>query len=275
MSRPQLQGSLDFPILATDADAPPAGFWRLFFKDGGVYIKASNGSVRGPFVSVPAGTVWETARATADEGWLLCDGAFLLRSAYPDLFAAIGTTYNLPGDTDVTRFRIPNVKGKVVVGLDAADTAFNALGKTGGSKTTTAPHTHGYSHTHSTTVVSTNHAHNVYARNQDTGWTSHDHDHGCNAPWNAGGNIGLVPGGNQYNLNHWWGRTHGQGSNHYHNFNHDHPSTNYQNEAPWAGNWQHEHTTDSQSATTTGDSSTTAANGNLQPYIVFNYMIKT
>lgn len=47
---------------------------------------------------------------TPDPGWLKCNGAILVRSAYPRLFAKIGTTYNTGGELS-TQFRIPDWRG--------------------------------------------------------------------------------------------------------------------------------------------------------------------
>lgn len=79
-----------------------------------------------------AGDVKLTARATAPDGWLLCQGQSLLRAEYPTLFAAIGTMY---GSVDGTHFTLPNLKGRAPVGLDAAQAEFDTLGETGGEKT--------------------------------------------------------------------------------------------------------------------------------------------
>lgn len=84
---------------------------------------------------VPIGTVAATARATAPSGWVLCQGQSLLRAGtYADLFSAIGTNY---GAVDSTHFNVPNLKGKVPVGIDPADATFNDHNKTGGAKTVT------------------------------------------------------------------------------------------------------------------------------------------
>jgi microcystin-dependent protein len=66
--------------------------------------------------------------------WLTCDGASLLRSAYPDLFAVLGTTY---GAADGTHFSLPDYRGRVPVGLKAGDADFDTLGETSGAKTAT------------------------------------------------------------------------------------------------------------------------------------------
>lgn len=105
---------------------------------------------------VPAGTITQTARATAPTGYLLCDGSAISRTTYSALFDAIGTAYG-SGDGSTT-FNIPNLKGKVPVGYDPLQTEFDALGETGGAKTNTLnannlpPHSHpisdpGHSHT--------------------------------------------------------------------------------------------------------------------------------
>ena len=66
--------------------------------------------------------------------WLTCDGASLLRSAYPALFAVLGTTY---GAADGTHFTLPDYRGRVPVGLNAGDADFDTLGETSGAKTAT------------------------------------------------------------------------------------------------------------------------------------------
>ena len=80
----------------------------------------------------PPGEIRMFAGATAPEGFLICDGSAVSRETYGDLFNIIGTTYG-EGDGSTT-FNIPNLKGKVIVGLNSDDTSFNSLGKSGGSK---------------------------------------------------------------------------------------------------------------------------------------------
>lgn len=54
---------------------------------------------------------------TPDSGWLKCVGSVLLRSAYPKLFAKIGTTYNIGGELS-TQFRLPDWRGVFARFLD-------------------------------------------------------------------------------------------------------------------------------------------------------------
>jgi microcystin-dependent protein len=98
---------------------------------------------------VPVGTVTPYAGATAPTGWLIADGSAVSRSTYSQLFTLVSTTYGAGDGT--TTFNIPNLKGKVPVGLDATQTEFDALAETGGAKTHTltvaelAAHSHALS----------------------------------------------------------------------------------------------------------------------------------
>jgi microcystin-dependent protein len=72
-------------------------------------------------------------------GFLLCDGSAVSRVTFSALFAVLGTTYGA-GDGSTT-FNLPNLKGRVPVGLDTSQTEFDVLGETGGHKLLQA-HTH-------------------------------------------------------------------------------------------------------------------------------------
>lgn len=84
---------------------------------------------------MPVGSIVQYGGVNAPAGWLICDGSTISRTEYKDLFNAINTNYGV-GDGSTT-FNLPNLKGKVAVGLDANDSDFNELGKTGGEKTHT------------------------------------------------------------------------------------------------------------------------------------------
>lgn len=81
---------------------------------------------------IPTGLITPFGGASAPDGFLLCDGANVSRTTYADLFAVIGTNYGV-GDGSST-FGLPNLKGRVPVGLDTGQTEFNTLGKSGGNK---------------------------------------------------------------------------------------------------------------------------------------------
>jgi microcystin-dependent protein len=230
-----------------------------------------SGSVSGDLVGEVK--IWLTG--TIPSGHLLLNGQTVSRTLYAALFKLWGTTFGA-GDGSTT-FGLPNMKGVFPVGVDAAQTEFAALAQTGGSKTGYQQH----NHTASTDTPSTDHAHNVYARNQDTGycnsnWTHYHgayigntiynfatghghHDRGgyaAEGPWEDARIPGATIPVNVYNTD----------TNHTHNFNHDHPSTNYQSEAPWHGNYTHGH------AVTINNNGT--ASGNLVPYFAVNFIVR-
>lgn len=99
---------------------------------------------------VPAGTVSAFASQTLPSGWLLCDGANVSRDIYNLLFITIGTTYGVGDNT--TTFTLPNLKGKIPVGLDSTQSEFNTLGEIGGEKTHTLTVDEIPSHSHTGTT---------------------------------------------------------------------------------------------------------------------------
>jgi microcystin-dependent protein len=77
--------------------------------------------------------------------WLICNGASVSTSTYPKLYAVLGFRYGGSGGS----FLLPNLIGRVPIGLDASRTAFNTIGKAGGSFTVPVPaHAHAMSHSH-------------------------------------------------------------------------------------------------------------------------------
>jgi len=90
---------------------------------------------------MPVGTVIATARPSAPTGYLLCEGQSVSRTKYSTLFGAIGTTYG-KGDGSTT-FNVPDLRGRVPVGVDAGANRLtsggggsgpNALGNAGGDQ---------------------------------------------------------------------------------------------------------------------------------------------
>jgi microcystin-dependent protein len=132
-------------------------------------------------VNTPAGMIVQFAGSSAPAGWLLCDGTAYSGILYPTLYAVIGTTYGAGGGAP--NFNVPNLKGRVPVGRDAAQTAFDALGETGGASTHTLSSAEMPIHTH------TQNAHNH-------GITDPGHVHNFNFGSGAGGgSIGYLISG--------------------------------------------------------------------------------
>ena len=90
----------------------------------------------------PAGAVIPFAGSTVPNGWLLCAGQTVSRTTYANLFAIIGTTYGAGNGS--TTFHLPDLRGRVVAGLDnmgGSDAGrlswANTLGTTGGKEVAT------------------------------------------------------------------------------------------------------------------------------------------
>lgn len=75
-------------------------------------------------IAIPVGTVLWSANPAVPSGYLPCNGAAVGRATYPELFAAIGTTYG-SGDGSTT-FNLPNLMGKVPWGSTDVGTVLDA-----------------------------------------------------------------------------------------------------------------------------------------------------
>lgn len=100
-----------------------------------IYIEGAQSGGGGDYTvsdTLPIGAVVEWYANNIPNDWLVCNGQAVSRTDYAELFDTIGTTYG-QGDGSTT-FNLPNLKGRVPVGLDPDDTDFNSLGKIGGQK---------------------------------------------------------------------------------------------------------------------------------------------
>lgn len=73
-----------------------------------------------PIFGVPTGFVGIWFYTTPPAGWLILDGSTFSAETYPALAAHLGST------------TLPNLKGKFVLGLDSAASAWDTIGETGG-----------------------------------------------------------------------------------------------------------------------------------------------
>jgi microcystin-dependent protein len=171
--------------------------WAFFNSEGAERVVADT--------TIPSATIWMTASAVAAAGWLMCDGSEVAIASYPELFNAIGTTYNSNGSAPapaVGNFRIPDFRAHHPVGAGTAQTGTPAagnsylLGVKAGTKDHTHPvtvnahthtmaHTHDYTHTHNMAHEhSYTHTHNL--QNHVHG-NSHNHVVPSVAGINSGG----------------------------------------------------------------------------------------
>ena len=125
------------------------------YETGATYLdyddeRISTGGVMPTGDTFPIGAITSYAGSIAPTNWLICDGSAISRTTYADLFDAIGTTYGV-GDGSTT-FNLPNLKGRVITGLDSSQTEFDTLGETGGEKAHTLTIAEMPSHKHNMRV---------------------------------------------------------------------------------------------------------------------------
>lgn len=227
--------------------------------------------VSGIPAGLPAGVIFPYAGPSTSipSGYLLCDGSAVARSSYAALFTAIGTAYGAGNGS--TTFNLPNFKGKVPVGVDTAQTEFDALGESGGAKThtlTTAEmpshthtgpsHTHTMAHTHSTP----NHTHTVTIS-----------DPGHNHVGEAGGSF-VTTGNGDVLTNAGTGA-----ANWYVDDRTNLALTNLTASVPSGGGGTtgaaSTSTTSADGTGATGSAGSGSAHNNLQPYLTVHFIIKT
>lgn len=106
---------------------------------GEVFSQVPGSGQTTPLCPIGSGMEWygdslpASDQVNVNSGWMWQDGSAISRSLYPELFAIIGTKFGA-GDGSTT-FNLPNRAGRVPVGINPSDSDFNAVGKTGGSKT--------------------------------------------------------------------------------------------------------------------------------------------
>ena len=76
------------------------------------------------------------------EGYVLCNGQELRTADYPELYKALGDTFNKaysatgsPYSTTPGYFRLPDLRGRFIVGYNVSDADYGDYGKVGGEKT--------------------------------------------------------------------------------------------------------------------------------------------
>lgn len=138
----------------------------VLIPSGKTSILTSDITDQRPMTGIPTGTLqpWiGLLTAPVPAGWLLANGQTVNRTTFADLFEVCGTRFNTGGEAG-TDFRLPNVKGRAVIGMDdmgngAANAVTNAVadvsGGLGGAESITLAaseipsHVHGVGdHTH-------------------------------------------------------------------------------------------------------------------------------
>lgn len=119
----------------------PRGVNTIVFSNGSeVFFAQQN--------TTPSGVIIQFAGTTAPTGYLTCDGSAVNRTTYPNLFAAIGTTWGAGNGT--TTFNIPDLRGYFLRGSGTSARDPDSPRAVGSAQTEAfASHTHtdsGHSH---------------------------------------------------------------------------------------------------------------------------------
>jgi microcystin-dependent protein len=117
-------------------------------------------------IYTPVASILTYAGTTSPNGWLLCDGSEVSKTAYPRLFSVIGTLYGTP--TNSSNFVLPNLADRVPVGKSNS----TSVGNSGGNSSLTLSVSQLPSHTH-TGTTSSNGSHSHTGTTDSSG--SHNH----------------------------------------------------------------------------------------------------
>lgn len=238
------------------------------------------------------GMIMTWATNTPPSGWVLCDGTSYPRvGAMAGLFAVLGTSY---GSLDAASFSVPNLRGKVLVGRDAAQTEFDALGESGGAKTVALTAAQNGVHNHTQTAHqhagttgndTPDHAHTTSGRTNDDGYHEHTAGtYGATSPIQSVDIDVYYYGAGETNVPYGRMLTANPGARAENVGNHAHSALaygagthghNYSGASGGASvRHQHPFTTNSL-APAIQDSGTGAPHENMPPYMVLNHIIKT
>ena len=89
-------------------------------------------------VGTPVGSVIMWSTIGAPTGWLICDGSYVKKEDYEELYDVIGSTYGqLRNSNGYLEFKLPNLQSRIPAGYNSSDSNFNNIGKTGGASTHT------------------------------------------------------------------------------------------------------------------------------------------
>lgn len=264
----------------------------LQYDDNGTWKTIQTGG-GGTSESVPVGTILPYYGAVAPDGYLLLDGSSFDSTQYPVLYSLLGTNV------------LPDARGKVLPGLDVNNTLFNELGKTGGesrvtlTNATIPEHSHGMSHTHSSTNINSSaaggHLHTVIGSVQESTHThtkadlvtgkggAHSHTltfmprTSNKASGTAVNSVDGLSGGSsasQFTTGTVAEHTHSAEVTIPNGGSHTHQLTNATAVAVSDHNHSLSFTIGASSLSNTTSTGSGSSHNNLQPYMVVNYIIK-
>jgi microcystin-dependent protein len=133
-----------------------------------------------PSQIIPSGVIWEFGGATPPSGWLFCNGSLVSIAGYPNLFAAIGTTF---GGDGVSTFGLPDFRGRVSMGAGAgAGLTFRTLGSMGGAESVALTVGQMPVHAHGASQGAHNHVLHDPTHGHGLSWSDPGHAHSLADP---------------------------------------------------------------------------------------------
>lgn len=146
--------------------------------------------------SEPLGIVKMWAGVTVPEGYKLCDGGALSKDAYKELYEAIGDVFNTATDKDGSKweapgdglFRLPDLRGRFIVGQSERDSDYSTIGKTGGKKKHVLTIDELPSHSHGFDGLETDKTGNGTTSDRAT-WIGESNEYPAYETWATGGGV--------------------------------------------------------------------------------------
>ncbi len=108
--------------------AAPTGNVGVWFDGRDIWTYNTVTAVYELINTVPVGAILDYCGLLLPQYYLECDGSYILRATYPELFAAMGTTFDKSTDSDITKFRLPDLRGRIGVGEGRGDYNANGAG---------------------------------------------------------------------------------------------------------------------------------------------------
>ena len=232
-------------------------------------------------VANPTGAVIAFAGSSAPTGWFLCGGQEVAIASYGALYAVIGTTYgsltNGSGGAGTTHFRVPDLRGRTVAGidnmtgvdagrLDIANSSGTVVGTQYVTLTSAQSGVPAHSHTNTATFAGTTASHNHTQDAHNHSVYDPSHGHSFTPRWGGSSSVGVNMSAPSYGTPYGLGGGYVEGSYAY-TSNYGATATNQATSITPAG------------TVTMSNQPNTAANAAsavslMQPTMVLNYIIK-